>query len=230
MKKILTTALTLLIATTLISQNKNTMTHEQKISYIIGYNWGNMMAQDRDNFAFDVESVYQAMKAAFEGKPSLFTQEEANQMMQEWQRDLQAKQQNRASAETDRNKAAGRAFLEKNKQNKDVVETASGLQYKVVRMGTGAKPTAADRVTVHYEGTLLDGTIFDSSYQRGETISFPLGGVITGWTEGLQLMPVGSKFIFYIPSDLAYGDRGAGNLIQPGSTLIFTVELFGINE
>jgi FKBP-type peptidyl-prolyl cis-trans isomerase len=140
---------------------------------------------------------------------------------------MQEEDQNRASSEANKNKAEGRAFLEKNKQNKDVHVTESGLQYKVEKMGTGAKPaSASDRVRVSYEGKLLDGTIFDSN----PGISFGLSQVIRGWTEGVQLMPIGSKFIFYIPSDLAYGDSGMQGAIPPGAMLIFTIELFGINE
>ncbi len=122
----------------------------------------------------------------------------------------------------------GAEFLQQNKTNPDVITTASGLQYKVLKMGTGPKPTAKQTVTVDYEGRLIDGTIFDSSYKRGESISFPLNGVIAGWTEGLQYMPTGSKFEFTIPSNLAYGERGAGALIGPNETLIFIVELHSI--
>ena len=125
-------------------------------------------------------------------------------------------------------KEEGAKFLAENKKNKDVKETASELQYKVVKEGNGKKPAATDRVKVHYTGTLLDGTVFDSSVQRGEPAVFPLNGVISGWTEGLQLMSEGSKYIFYIPSNLAYGDRGA-QTIKPGATLIFEVELLEVN-
>ena len=124
----------------------------------------------------------------------------------------------------------GEAFLAENGKRPEVTTTASGLQYEVIEMGDGAKPTASSTVKVHYRGTLLDGTVFDSSYDRGEPISFPLNGVIRGWTEGLQLMPVGSKFKFYIPYDLAYGERGAGQVIGPYETLIFEVELLNIEK
>ncbi|MDD2636284.1 MAG: FKBP-type peptidyl-prolyl cis-trans isomerase [Bacteroidales bacterium] len=124
----------------------------------------------------------------------------------------------------------GEAFLKENGKRPEVTTTASGLQYEVLEMGNGAKPTASSTVKVHYQGTLLDGTVFDSSYDRGEPISFPLNGVIKGWTEGLQLMPVGSKFRFVIPYDLAYGERGAGQLIGPFETLIFEVELLDIEK
>lgn len=126
------------------------------------------------------------------------------------------------------NKTAGETFLAENAKSEKVTTTASGLQYKVISMGTGPKPSLTDEVNVHYHGTLITGEVFDSSVERGEPISFPLNGVIQGWQEGLQLMPVGSKFRFFIPQDLAYGGRGAGALIKPYSALIFDVELLNI--
>ena len=132
------------------------------------------------------------------------------------------------SVEIKDNLTLGREFLAENKKQEGVVETPSGLQYKVVKMGDGRKPKATDTVRVHYHGTLIDGTVFDSSVQRGEPIEFPLNHVITGWTEGLQLMPVGSKFIFFIPPQLAYGEQSPSPLIKPNSTLIFEVELFDV--
>ncbi|MBO7457878.1 MAG: FKBP-type peptidyl-prolyl cis-trans isomerase [Paludibacteraceae bacterium] len=125
-------------------------------------------------------------------------------------------------------KAEGEKFLEENKLREGVKTTESGLQYEVIKEGKGKKPTAESTVKVHYEGTLIDGTVFDSSYQRGEPIEFPLNGVIKGWTEGLQLMPVGSKYKLFIPYELGYGERGAGQSIPPYATLIFTVELLEI--
>jgi FKBP-type peptidyl-prolyl cis-trans isomerase len=127
-------------------------------------------------------------------------------------------------------KKEGEVFLENNKKNKNVVVTPSGLQYTVERQGKGAKPKVTDKVTVNYEGTLVNGKVFDSSYKRGEPISFALNGVIPGWTEGLQLMNVGSKYKLFIPSKLGYGENGAGASIPPNSTLIFTVELLGIGD
>jgi FKBP-type peptidyl-prolyl cis-trans isomerase len=123
---------------------------------------------------------------------------------------------------------AGKEFLEANGKKEGVTTTASGLQYKVIKAGSGANPKATDTVKVHYKGTFLDGKTFDSSYDRGEPISFPLNRVIAGWTEGVQLMPVGSTYEFYIPSNLAYGERGAPGAIPPNSTLIFVVELLDI--
>ena len=132
------------------------------------------------------------------------------------------------AANAGKKKEDGIKFLAENGKKKGVTTTASGLQYEVLKEGTGPKPLATDQVNVHYHGTLIDGKVFDSSVERGEPITFPLQGVIKGWTEGVQLMPVGSKWRFTIPSDLAYGDQGAGEDIGPGETLIFDVELLGI--
>ena len=128
------------------------------------------------------------------------------------------------------NKTLGREFLEQNAKNDSVVQTKSGLQYMVLKEGTGAKPGPTDEVTVHYTGRLIDGTVFDSSVERGEPATFPLNGVIAGWTEGLQLMTEGSKYRLFIPSELAYGSKGAGDQILPNSTLIFDVELIKVNK
>ncbi len=231
MKKILITVFASIISLTLNSQNtmtKDTMTYEQKISYMIGYNIGSNFK--RAPFTFDVDAMSKGLKVALEGQDVGYTEQEIMETLQAWEKNMQEEDARRAASASEGTKAEGKAFLEKNKLDKDVKVTESGLQYKVVTMGTGAKPTSpSDRVTVHYEGKLLDGTIFDSSYQRGETISFGLNQVISGWTEGLQLMPIGSKFILYVPAELGYGDR-AMPTIPAGSTLIFTVELFGINE
>lgn len=148
--------------------------------------------------------------------------------MEEAQSFIQSYLMRAQTQETESNKAEGEKFLESNKAKAGIITTESGLQYQVVTEGSGAKPTAENTVKVHYTGTLLDGTKFDSSYDRGEPAEFPLNGVIRGWTEGIQIMPVGSKYIFWIPSDLAYGDRGAGQDIKPGSTLKFEVELLEI--
>ena len=202
---------------------QETMTQEERISYFLGANVGEYYRHQgveivKDNF-------FQGFSDAYAGQ-NIFTQEEMETLNMEFQKMMQQIQNNMMSAE----KAKGAAFLAENKKKEGVVETASGLQYKVVKMGTGAKPTATDKVKVHYHGTLLDGTVFDSSVERGQPITFPLNQVIAGWTEGVQLMPVGSKFIFYIPSNLAYGDRAAGDKIKPGSTLIFEVELLDIEK
>lgn len=201
---------------------QETMTQEEKISYALGANIGESFKQQGIEVQQDI--FFQGFKDGVANK-NMFTQSEMEQLFNDFQMMMQKKQ----NSMVDEEKAKGAAFLAENKTKEGVIETASGLQYKVVKMGTGAKPTATDRVKVHYHGTLLDGTVFDSSVQRGEPITFGLNQVIAGWTEGVQLMPVGSKFIFYIPSNLAYGDRAAGS-IKPGSTLIFEVELLDIEK
>lgn len=199
------------------------MTLKEKISYALGASNGEYLMQQ--GVEIDLNTFIKGFSEGYEGK-NQFTQEEMQKVFEEFQKMMMAKQNDATNNE----KAKGAAFLAENKKNPDVVETASGLQYKVVKMGTGAKPTATDKVKVHYHGTTIDGKVFDSSVERGEPITFPLNGVIKGWTEGVQLMPIGSKFIFYIPSDLAYGDRGAGQDIKPGATLIFEVELLDIEK
>ena len=204
------------------------MTYEQKISRMIGFDIGRNLSEWP--FTFDIQALFEGLTIGLERGSPGFTDEEMGQTLNEWAQKMQEIRQGTANEELERTRAEGRAFLDANRQNAGVQVTPSGLQYRVITMGTGPKPAATDRVRVHYEGTLLDGTVFDSSFQRGQDITFGLNQVISGWTEGLQLMPVGSKFVFYIPAELAYGDRGAGQLIGPGATLIFTVELFGINE
>jgi FKBP-type peptidyl-prolyl cis-trans isomerase len=177
--------------------------------------------------------IEQATKAATGAEP--YTKEELdaamdafNQLMQSKQQAKMAEEQKEMAAAAGKYKEEGKKFLTDNGKRKGVTTTASGLQYEVLKEGTGPKPAVTDSVNVHYHGTLIDGKVFDSSVERGEPTSFPLQGVIRGWTEGLQLMPVGSKWRFYIPSDLAYGDQAQGDDIPPGSTLIFDVELLGI--
>lgn len=161
------------------------------------------------------------IKDVFEGNEPKVTYKEAQQILNEYF----AKLQQEVSAAV---KSLGEQFLAENAKRAEVKTSASGLQYEVLTEGTGAKPKATDKVRVHYEGTLIDGTVFDSSYKRGEAITFGLNQVISGWTEGLQLMSIGSKYKLYLPYNLAYGEHGAGEMIPPYSALIFTVELLGI--
>ncbi|MBP1673541.1 MAG: Peptidylprolyl isomerase [Bacteroidetes bacterium] len=223
MKKIVLISLFAIFATTIFNAKSQEMTQEQKISYALGANVGESFKTN--GITIDFEVFKEGFLAGMNGT-NKFSQEQMQAIFQELNQMIQAKQNAGADAE----KAIGKKFLDENKTKEGVITTASGLQYKVVTMGTGAKPTATDVVKVHYHGTTIDGTVFDSSVQRGEPISFPLNQVIPGWTEGVQLMPVGSKFIFYIPSNLAYGDQGAGGVIKPGSTLIFEVELIEIEK
>ncbi len=198
------------------------MTEDQKMSYALGVNSGDQFRNLGLNIDFDL-----FMKGIKDGiaNSNQFSQEEMQAAFAYLEMQARANQDKAMNDE----KAAGAAFLAKNKNEKGVMVTESGLQYKVITEGKGKKPLATDKVKVHYKGTLLDGTVFDSSYDRGEPITFPLNGVIKGWTEGLQLMSEGSKYILYIPSDLGYGDRGAGAQIKPGATLIFEVELLEVN-
>lgn len=169
----------------------------------------------------NVDALIAGFVQAIKGDSTKMNMEEAREYMQKYFVEASAKEANKTKEE-------GEKFLADNKTKSGVITTESGLQYQVITEGTGAKPTAEDHVKVHYTGTLLDGTKFDSSIDRGEPAEFPVSQVIKGWTEGLQLMPVGSKYIFWIPSDLAYGDRGAGQMIKPNSTLRFEVELLEI--
>jgi FKBP-type peptidyl-prolyl cis-trans isomerase len=170
------------------------------------------------------------MADAQSGTDTLLTQDEMMTALQTFQTTMMERQQAKAEREASENITAGEAFLAENASKEGVMVTESGLQYKVITEGSGPKPQATDQVTVHYRGTLLDGTEFDSSYSRGEPATFGLNQVIPGWTEGVQLMNVGSKYEFYIPANLAYGERGAGASIGPNSTLIFEVELISIGE
>lgn len=202
-------------------------TNKDKISCIIGEDIGASLF--REGYDLDVEILIESLKRAAKGeKLNLLSEEEKNTLMAEWQKEMQAKKQEQMQKEGLKAREEGRKFLESNLKQEGVKETPSGLQYKVIIEGSGAKPKATDTVNVHYHGTLINGNVFDSSVQRGQPISFPLNQVISGWTEGLQLMSVGSKYTLYIPADLGYGDSPVGT-IPAGSTLIFEVELLGIN-
>lgn len=200
-------------------------TEQKKLGYIIGMDIGKSLKDQGTEV--DLDSLVSAIRSTYNGEELAMTADEAAAVRQEYIQKRQAEQQAEAAAAGETNLVAGQKFLAENATKEGVQSTASGLQYKVVTMGDGAKPAATDTVKVHYRGTLLDGTEFDSSYARNEPISFALNRVIPGWTEGVQLMPVGSKFMFYIAPDLAYGEGGGGP-IPPNSTLVFEVELLDI--
>ena len=201
-------------------------TPKDKLSYSIGMNIGKSFK--KDNVDVDPAIVLRAIKDVLGGGKLLMTDQEAQSTLTALQADLRKKQEQEMQQASETNKKEGDAFLAANKTKEGVVALPSGLQYKILQEGTGPKPSAADTVTVNYRGTLLDGTEFDSSYKRGQAASFPLTGIIKGWTEALQLMPVGSKWQLFIPADLAYGARSPGPTIGPNSTLVFEVELLSI--
>lgn len=200
-------------------------TQKDKVSYAIGMQVANNL--NRQSLDVDPDVLLKGLKDEMAGK-SLMTDAEAHTTMSQVFAELRAKQEEKMKEAGEANKKSGEDFLAANKTKQGVVTTASGLQYKVITQGNGPKPTASDTVVCNYKGTLIDGKEFDSSYKRGEPASFPVSGVIKGWTEALQLMPVGSKYELYIPSELAYGERGAGADIGPNTTLIFEVELLSI--
>lgn len=191
----------------------------------VSYSLGVLIAQNLKQQGFknlNGDDLASAINDVLADKPTIFSPEEANKCVTEYQ-------QAEAAKAFAKNKEEGAAFLETNGKRAEVTTLLSGLQYEVINAGTGASPAATDKVTVHYHGTLLDGTIFDSSVDRGEPASFPVNGVIQGWVEALQLMKEGDKWKLFIPADLAYGERGAGKDIGPFATLIFEVELLKIN-
>lgn len=197
----------------------------------ISYSIGMFMAQSlKQQGMTDLNNalIQRGMDDALKGQKTLLTIDQAGDVMNTFQQKQYAVRNAEAMKVSAENKKTGNAFLAENKTKPGVTTTASGLQYSIEKEGTGAKPTATDRVKVHYTGRLLDGTVFDSSVERKTPAEFGVNEVIKGWTEALQLMPVGSKWKLYIPSELAYGDRGAGQDIKPGSTLMFDVELLDI--
>src|SRR6266581_4507390 len=220
MKKFIVIVSASLLALPLFGQEKSPQLKDQKdkVSYSIGMNIGFNLSRQKVDVNPDILAA--GIKDSLAGKPQL-TPEQVKEVMAQFEKDMEAKQKQAG----EKNKTEGVKFLDDNKKKSDVKTTASGLQYKVIKEGTGAKPKATDTVSVNYRGTLIDGTEFDSSYKRGQPATFPLNGVIKGWTEGLQLMKVGSKYQFFVPPNLAYGERSVGPDIAPNSTLIFEVEL-----
>ncbi len=203
-------------------------TQKDKFSYALGMKMGANL--HKQSVPVDPNILARGLKDGLAGTKTLLTDEEAQAAIVAVQNDLRAKQQEQMKAAGDANKKEGETFLADNKTKEGVVTLPSGLQYKILTAGTGAKPTTTDSVVCNYRGTLINGTEFDSSYKRGQPATFPVTGVIKGWTEALQLMPVGSKWQLFVPADLAYGERGPGPDIGPNSTLIFEVELLSIED
>jgi len=201
-------------------------TQKDKFSYALGMKMGANL--HKQSVPVDPAILARGLKDGLAGGKTLLTDEEAQAAIMEVQKDMREKQQAKMKEEGEANKKQGDAFLAENKGKDGVKTLPDGLQYKVLSEGTGPKPSPSDTVSVNYRGTLINGTEFDSSYKRGQPATFPVSGVIKGWTEALQQMPVGSKWQLFIPADLAYGERGAGADIGPNSTLIFEVELLSI--
>jgi FKBP-type peptidyl-prolyl cis-trans isomerase len=201
---------------------------KENISYAIG----TMVGQSLKQQTIDVSKpdLMAGIEAIVDGKTPRLSQEQAMQVMQAFQSKAMAEQQAKASAEAGPMKEKAAAFLAENKKKKGVITTASGLQYEVIKEGKGDKPKASDTVKCHYHGTFVDGKVFDSSVERGQPAEFPLNGVIKGWTEGVPLMTIGSKYKFTIPYDLAYGAEGRPPTIPPASTLVFEIELLEIKK
>ena len=223
MKRLILVLAALPIALPLFAQEKSPQLKDQKdkFSYSIGLNIGSNLT--RQNVPVNPDLIAAGIKDSIAGKPQL-TPDQVKEVMAGFEKDMEQKQ--KAAAE--KNTSEGTKFLEENKKKEGVKTTASGLQYKTIKEGTGAAPKATDTVTVNYRGTLINGTEFDSSYKRGEPATFPVNGVIKGWTEALQLMKAGSKYQLFIPPNLAYGERAVGPDISPNSTLIFDVELLSV--
>ena len=220
MKRFILISAAFLLTLPLFAQEKSPPLKDQKdkVSYSIGLNIGSNLA--RQNVEINPEAMIAGVKDAIAGKPQL-TQDQVKEVMTAFEKDMQAKQK----AAGEKSAAEGAKFLEENKKKEGVKTTASGLQYKVIKEGTGAQPKTTDTVKVNYRGTLINGKEFDSSYKRGEPATFPLNGVIKGWSEGLQLMKTGAKYQLFVPPALAYGERAVGPDLPANSTLIFEVEL-----
>jgi FKBP-type peptidyl-prolyl cis-trans isomerase FklB len=215
------------IASIGLAQDKTQLKDQKdKASYSIGYDIGETFK--KQNVELNPDALFGGLKDALAGKDASLTKEDREKTLQAFQKEMMEKQVAASKEAATKNAAEGEKFLTENKKKPDVKTTASGLQYKVLKEGSGASPKETDTVVVNYKGTLIDGTEFDSSYKRNEPASFQVNRVIKGWIEGLQLMKPGAKFQLFIPSALAYGERGAGQLIGPNATLLFEVELVSI--
>jgi FKBP-type peptidyl-prolyl cis-trans isomerase FklB len=210
------------------AEKKLLITEQDRVSYSIGLSIGSNFKQQ--SIEITLEPLMAGIKDALLNSKPRLTQQEIQATMEAFRKDMTAKIKKKKESQAGQNVAEGEQFLRKNGSKKGIITTTSGLQYEIIKKGTGPKPKLTDTVICHYTGTLLNGTVFDSSYKRNSPASFPVNGVIKGWTEALQLMETGSKWKLYIPSNLAYGSRGAGNAIGPGATLVFEIELLEIKK
>ena len=207
---------------------KTLSTLEDKAGYAIGLQVGKQVAKTKN--LINKEALIMGLSDALDGADAKLSDEEIQKAMQEFSVKAQAAAMEEMKKAFEANKKAGEEYLAANKAKEGVVTLPSGLQYKIITQGTGKSPLATDIVETNYKGTLINGTEFDSSYKRGQTATFPVNGVIAGWTEALQLMKEGGKWELYIPSELAYGEKGAGQVIQPNSVLVFEIELIKVKE
>ncbi len=223
-------ALSLVLFVSQVSAEEKLMLKDQKdkVSYSIGTNIGNNFK--KQSMDINPDALMQGIKDTLSGEKALMTEQEMNETMKAFQQEMMTKQAELAKIIGEKNKTEGDLFLAENKKKEGVITLSSGLQYKVINEGSGTIPTLTDKVIVHYRGTLIDGTEFDSSYRRGQPVTFPVNGIIAGWKEALQLMKAGSKWQLFIPPTLAYGERGAGRTIGPNATLIFDIELLSLEE
>jgi FKBP-type peptidyl-prolyl cis-trans isomerase FklB len=233
MRRVVITVLSLaLFAGQAVAEDKKEMSEKEKLSYSIGYSQGSNMAGffKAQSVDVDTNTMIEAFKAGLSGTNPTLSEQNMREIIAGFQKDLAAKQTKHMKELSDKNQKAGEDFLAQNKKKEGVVTMPSGLQYKVLKDGTGKTPKATDKVTVNYKGTLIDGKEFDSSYKAGKPVVFQVNKVIPGWTEALQMMKVGSKWEVFIPSNLAYGLRGSGPMIGPNSTLIFEIDLISIEK
>lgn len=217
---------TLFVTTTLSADTGLLKDEKDRISYSIGLSIGSNLKQQ--SIDVTIEPLMAGIKDALLNRDPMMTDQEIKSTMESFRNQMTAKMKQKKESEAAENLKAGETFLQENGKKPGVITTASGLQYQVIKKGTGPKPKLTDTVVTHYTGTLLNGKIFDSSYKRNAPATFPVNGVIKGWTEALQLMETGSKWKLFIPSSLAYGERGAGNVISPNAMLVFEIELLEI--
>lgn len=221
-------ALVLMVGNAYADDSASLKTKKDRVSYSIGMDVGRSLKQQE--LDIDPDILNKGIQDVLSGKTPLMSEEEFRAAMTELKKDLMTKQMEQRAEAGVKNRKESEAFLSENSKKDGVVTLPSGLQYTVIEEGNGEIPKLTDTVTVHYHGTLIDGTEFDSSYERGQPATFPVSGVIAGWTEALQLMKAGSKWKLFIPSKLAYGERGAGRTIGPNSALIFDVDLISVKE